>query len=180
MGAKVRYILGAGASYGAVPTVEEMPKRLVQYYGPIDDAMKIIHGYGSYDVNQHKETLLLLKKEFTGLHTELQRSFSFDTLAKFYWATNSAKYSKLKALICLIIQLESEVNANNPRYDAFLAALAIEKGGIKSLENIQIVNWNYDYQFKMSIEKLFGSRRSVNMVQKNLNMTYINGHAVPN
>lgn len=179
MSAKVRYILGAGASYGSIPIVREMPNRVKEYYLTfryLGEFLKA-HSTPGTQLMERAHEMQLWAGRLAGLHSRLVNAFSFDTLAKFYWAQGVAgekKYNELKEAIALIICTEHLVKSHNSRYDAFVAALAIKEKALSRLENVQILNWNYDFQFLLSLRSIDRSIDLPEFVLK-LNHVYLNG-----
>lgn len=162
---KVTYLLGAGASYNALPLVKEM-------HSQIEKMIEYIEGY---DKSFGKETKLTKTSEIVKI---LKDHYSIDTLArKFKLKNDTEKYRRVKNIIaCLIIFMQAEKDPRtfsipvvglkkqkkhlriftkqDNRYDAFLAAFLDEKWYLP--QNINIISWNYDFQFEQALSYYSG------------------------
>ncbi len=149
---KIRYIFGAGASANAIPTVTNFASALEQWEKSFGlYASKVYELEPKYDP-RYLYTLRGWIKEVRNL---TQSTFSIDTLAKMRWfQENKMEYNRIKSVISLVIHLSQFTNTVDERYDAFLASLLTkENGQFVFPENIQLLSWNYDFQFILSFEK---------------------------
>ncbi len=157
---KITYLLGAGASYNALPIVSEIPNKLRE--------MKEYIEQFNFDKTGEHIKLDVLENEIN----LIEKHASIDTLARKYWLKHQKNfihedYLYIKNIItCLIIfcQLESKILNNqshfdklkkenkkyllDPRYDAFFSAIITENYQLPS--NINILSWNYDFQIEKS------------------------------
>jgi hypothetical protein len=180
MSIKVRYILGAGASFGSVPLVSEMPQRVLEYGLTFKYASEffLANSTPNSDLWQKAEMIQKWAGYLLELSGSLKNAFSFHTKAKFLYAKGSKgekDYDKLKKAIALIIISEQLVRPHNNRYDAFLAALAVHSRKFNELENIEILNWNYDFQFWLSAQQI-DQKIQLSDLEKKLNHVYLNGY----
>lgn len=182
MSAKVRYILGAGASYGAIPMVKEMPKRVLEYHYTFKFLSEFLIANSTHGSKKMDRALSMRKWAgvFAELQGKLNTAFSFDTLAKFYWAqghNGEKKYNELKGAISLLIASEHLINPHNPRYDAFIAAVAIQNQSLEKVGNIEVLNWNYDFQFLQSMRSI-KQNITLQEVNKTIQQKYLNGNTL--
>jgi hypothetical protein len=160
---RITYLLGAGASYNALPIVKEIPNQarlMLEYLIKYSNVNKF------NDVRLDKSRHLI---------NQIDKHYSVDTLARKFWLRDkgdftSDDYVRLKNIItCLIIfcqienwevkpglgapvrlgHRESPVFALDTRYDAFFSAIL--KQDLSIPENINLISWNYDFQ----LEKVF-------------------------
>jgi hypothetical protein len=161
MSRRITYILGAGASYNALPVVDEMNDWINSF---IFDIGNIFKGDKDIDINYWKD-----------LVNKIKQHSSIDTYAKkLTLQNNQHQLSDLKNLISsfLLFQqtwgegkshilknsLSNEDVKNNRdsnsldyRYDSLLAGILVnENGKVKIPDNINIISWNYDIQLELS------------------------------
>lgn len=162
---KVTYLLGAGASYNALPLAREIHPHIVNMMHYIDSFEKYIGG----------GTKLTKTWEIVNI---IKEHYSIDTLARKYkLKDDTEKYKRVKNIIaCLIIFLQTETQSTssipvavnlsthqpvrtltkqNNRYDAFLAALLDDEFYLP--KNINIISWNYDFQFEQALSFYSGN-----------------------
>ena len=141
---RIRYILGAGASANAIPTVRDFAGILNLYSAKIN----------SYSREFPK--LATLSNWFNEISKQIQTTFSIDTLAKMYWFRRDLLgYNKIKTVIAVILNLLELDRDCDRRYDAFLSALLQRDGQFLNFpSSIQLVSWNYDFQFASSHRKI--------------------------
>jgi hypothetical protein len=157
---KIVYLFGAGASKNALPLVNEIPGRLNnlierlksselslesdKYFGKSRLLTKTVQNYQSEMIDSLNWLLL-----------ECKRHASVDTLAKkLFIKKERQNLRRLKLALSLFFVCEQTINRPDSRYDSFFAAILNSLS--KLPENIQIVSWNYDYQFEMSYSEYTG------------------------
>lgn len=169
--AKITYLFGAGASAMALPTVNQIPKKL----------REVIIDYEQLLKNAKKEELVIDEIEvikdvihgFSWLEEESKRHASIDTFAKKLFVTN--KWEELinlkifTSLFFSILQIKEKVD---PRYDHFFASII--GNSIKDLpKDISIVSWNYDNQFEIAFKE-YSKHSDVEVQEAFLGMTHKN------
>jgi hypothetical protein len=181
---KITYLLGAGASYNALPIVSEIPAKLKE----MATYMRI------YNLEKFGKELPLtqLWKDIV----EIEKHASIDTLARKYWLlhqenfTNPA-YLRIKQIIsCLLIycQVSKPVLSNqkhvneyitvknrkkyliDPRYESFFSAILTKN--IELPENISILSWNYDFQIEKSFD-FYHQNESIMETGRNIGFDYM-------
>lgn len=176
---KICYLLGAGASYNALPLVNEVPFDLAAFKSYI---INYNNKLGASKFNDLTSQL----SNFQKIINETYEHHSIDTLARKYWLKNENLKANSKsinydwyALIKNIITCwltwrrlkgldsnlqEYDINNKNserlkklkhldPRYDAFFSAIL--DSNLKIPDNIKIVSWNYDLQIEQSFNFYF-------------------------
>jgi hypothetical protein len=160
---RITYLLGAGASYHALPIVQEIQ----------NEAFVMLHYVERYAKHRMQSRATFEKTQ--ELILRVGNHYSVDTLARKYFLKNNGdftteEYRRLKNIItCLIVfcQIEEWTTPSNidkpeilrekrkkvfkldPRYDAFFAAILNTDFSIP--EQFNFVSWNYDFQ----LEKAF-------------------------
>ncbi|MES2381420.1 MAG: hypothetical protein V4538_10300 [Bacteroidota bacterium] len=160
---KITYLLGAGASYNALPIVNELAS-------VADEIIKhLIHYKTSYPNNiknysDFSKTISLIK--------EVAKHHSIDTLARKIWIKNKGsadndEYIRIINLITAILyfkQIEKNILGYDnisikrkspielvidPRYEAFFAAILKDDCSIP--HNFSFISWNYDFQIEKAL-----------------------------
>lgn len=149
---RIRYIFGAGASANAIPTVAKFTEELGRWGAYIEE-----YSTKMRDPIQGKR-LKEISRWFSKTAEHTRQTFSIDTLAKMYWFRKDLlEYNKVKSVISLLINLQELKNPCDQRYDSFLAALMdLKEGDLKFASSVQLVAWNYDFQFASSYKKIMG------------------------
>jgi len=153
-GKNVTYLLGAGASYSALPVLDQIESRMKQLKEKIDD--------GQIEVN-HSE---LITKDLRWILGKSRNYFTVDTLArKFFIQNQHNNLNRLKRGLSAFFVLEQFRNKTNEegnmvdlRYINFLAANTIETDyhyeTIELAKNINVITWNYDIQMELAFKIL--------------------------
>jgi hypothetical protein len=167
---KTTYLLGAGASRGAVPIVQEIPGELKKF------REIFIQKRSEKDepIPDLRKTIKEIEEDFiAGLDLflkEIPRHASIDTYAKKLRITGQSEiYNQLKAVFSAFLiytQLAKEVDS---RYDSFFASI-LDTGPGEFVSDLIILTWNYDFQ----IEKAYSAfsltdSLSVNQAMLNVN-----------
>jgi hypothetical protein len=152
---ELTYLIGAGASANAIPTIKEFKKGLIEFkesiqkYLPTDEQTHL--------TESDKEFLQLgipFTKDIEWLINGCEEHASIDTFArKLYLSKKSNDYSKLKFLLSEFLLFRHITHGIDKRYDTFFATI-LDLGISKELilpNDIKIITWNYDRQFEFSI-----------------------------
>lgn len=103
---------------------------------------------------------------------ELSNAASFDTLAKKYYLTSKIpKVNKMKCLLAIMFihNYYIDKKRTDPRYELFIASLLEKEGSIVSFpQNVNIISWNYDFQFEMALSQ-FTDNGLINEINKLIN-----------
>ena len=93
MGKKITYLLGAGASYNALPIIDELPNILKYFCSIIGDALNYLKAGIKCDYDCTPDELSQLLDDINKLQKELKSHRTIDTLAKkYYLIKNKEKY----------------------------------------------------------------------------------------
>lgn len=190
---KVTYLLGAGASYDAVPIVGEMEHRLFELINtnrifPVSRANKK-EAKSSERITRNLESLSEANKLISRDKVDIQPFYrslewlykgmanhaSVDTFAKKLFlkaneGDNTAKkdLQMLKFTLSAFLTIEQLLNREDLRYDKFFASILGEN--TKDLPpNINIISWNYDLQFEIAYSD-YSNQTSMKNIQNDLNL----------
>lgn len=159
---KVTYLLGAGASAGCIPVVNNMAKDLLNTgsrFGDIffkkpglpDQIAGIFNEIGLYNENV-KEIL----RELEWLSNICNTHYSIDTYAKKLFIKNDeAGYLKLKNSLSLYFTIQQTLAPPDKRYDNFWASIL--NGQFDFPKQLRIISWNYDSQLELSYKNFTSS-----------------------
>ncbi len=164
--ANVTYLLGAGASYNALPVVNEIPDAI---NGVIGELSRRLNGpnldlKNLYSQTDRKTALKNAIENLKELKKGTENHLSIDTYAKMLFLTKNKSYELAKYTISLFFQLYQQckinIDTNNTnqswyrphkildnRYDAFLASILVDSYD-KFPNNINVLSYNYDDQFE--------------------------------
>jgi hypothetical protein len=174
MASKIAYLLGAGASYNALPLADKFAKKLNEFADELNEIKlsSLPSGLFDKDIDPLINAVKWLSDE-GGKHS------SIDTFAKkLYFKRDYPNLKKLKAIISTFLIIEQAKKNVDFRYDSFLATILEKKNGnIKLPEGLKIITWNYDTQ----LEKAFygfceDEENVVNEITLNKNIIRLNGH----
>lgn len=176
MQTSVTYLLGAGASAQALPTVEKLPERLNAIAALIESDWKMsdkeifqVNGDFSYSVIESLAGDLRWLAETSSEHA------SVDTFAKkLYLIKDLPGLKRLKVALTIFFILEEAHKPPDIRYDSFLASLL--QNDLTLPNNLRILSWNYDSQLERAYSKfnqskeIEPSRRNLNHISRNSNI----------
>jgi hypothetical protein len=167
---KTTYLLGAGASRGAVPIVQDIPGELKKFR-----EIFIQNRFGQPEpISNLQKTVIEIEEDFiAGLDLflkEIPRHASIDTYAKKLRITGQSEmYNQLKAVFSAFLiytQLAKEVDS---RYDSFFASI-LNTDAWDFVSDIIILTWNYDFQ----IEKAYSAFSLTDSLSQNQAMLNVN------
>ncbi|HBS04049.1 MAG TPA: hypothetical protein DEA96_03720 [Leptospiraceae bacterium] len=181
MGKKITYLLGAGASAGAVPTVNGLAQFLRHLAAPKDAPRSYLAKYS--EVEDGREA----HGEFPAIRQLIEKSASRDTLEQvsqkllrdieetarlsieFGTPDTYAKYLSLRGLEAPLVDLSGTLdfalslaqahNRVDLRYYQWISALATRDsrtGKVWFPQEVKILSWNYDIQLEMAIGEILG------------------------
>ncbi|MBW8198913.1 hypothetical protein [Flagellimonas abyssi] len=152
--ANITYLVGAGASHGALPVVGEMSEKIIEARELLrnhvsnsnDQPLALAGKQTQYTVHTASAKLM---DDFDWLSKCAMNHASIDTYAKkLYLAGHQQDLRRLKLALCAYFTLAQAGKKIDVRYDTFFASI-IKMSQIMP-ENIKIVTWNYDTQFEMA------------------------------
>ncbi len=149
----ITYLIGAGASFGTLPLVSNLPAELLDFA----DSIPKMSETEPPDQIEKK-----LQEDFHWLGNEAKKQASIDTLARQFSLNGQRNnLNKLKNILTIFFYYKQVCNYPNKRYDLFFSTLLDEN--LKMPENIKVVSWNYDLQFELT----YNNYTCYNDVQKN-------------
>lgn len=147
---KIAYLLGAGASAGAVPVVNGMK----------DGAEELLHRLNVIppDIFSEEGQDVQNAKVMIGELIEIcARSSSVDTYGKILHDSRQIhEFELLKERLILYFSLTEALKGTDRRYENFIAG--VSSMGVMS-SNISIFSWNYDLQLESSMGRFVLSER---------------------
>lgn len=170
---ELTYILGAGASYQAVPIVKTFPSRFMKFLNFIIGLQSEMPGRPEY-TSEIGNNLKKLKEWGLALHDVFKSHQSFDTyFKKLFHTKNQIKIIRAKKLLNLYFiweHLTKEEKQPNTlvdgvfwkqakvdkRYDALIAGLLKPYNSASELySKTNFITWNYDMNLITSIKNYF-------------------------
>jgi len=177
------FYLGAGASYNALPIVNEFPFRLQYFIDYLGESLGIDKG------TSFVQSLIELK-------AQIEQHSTFDVYAKkLFLQKRIEELEKFKFLISVFLTFEQVVKEEEPkftknkspesedekkqwesikrahnrldiRYDSLFALLINQKDGEINLDaNVRFISWNYDIQLELSMLNFYRNEESQNSLQ---------------
>lgn len=146
------YLFGAGASAGALPIINQIPERLTNFITKIKTDQYLLST--TENLPQLNVTLYKAQETFIAdLQWLLEGSLSHasvDTFAKkLYLTQDDWNLKKLKLALSIFFIHEQLTNKPDSRYDTFFASI-LKSYSNNFPKNVQVISWNYDYQFEMA------------------------------
>ena len=155
---KITYLFGAGASRHAVPIVNEIPDRIKKLIEFLEsDHLKLDSNSSFEDLQlpsqkSKRDYQLDLISALKWMMNESQNHASIDTFAKkLFIKKNESELKILKIAMSVFFIFEQSFKKPDFRYDAFYASLL--NNLFEFPDNVQIISWNYDYQFELSFSE---------------------------
>jgi len=165
---EVAYLIGAGASAGCIPIVNNMEAAIELLLKDIQQLTakhhNTIHGDNRMKFVAQAD---YCKGVLTKLQLVCKEYFSIDTYAKKLYLTDKIQFEVLKKELCFYFTLMQIVRPRDKRYDNFFASVINELG--KLPPRIKIISWNYDYQLELSHTQ-FTEEKKLNLSRQMLNM----------
>lgn len=186
----ITYLLGAGASFDALPIVKKIPDRLEFFSNQfrIYDFKKVINN--REEINIACKHLLLFNSpsdqireyekiknfydDIIWLKNESQQHSSIDTFAKKLYLQKDSNLKKLKYLLSCFFLYEQVFNFDK-RYDSFFASILENLSELPN--NMRIISWNYDSQLEIAYGNF--SNTSIETNRERLNIIS-KGNIIPN
>lgn len=156
----ITYLLGAGASYYALPVVNQISDKLQHFENELGTFLDpneqrgkhFINTYGHLNIAGEKSPAIStvlneLKEDVAWLRKENAKHYSIDTLArKLYLKQDFKTLLKLKVILANFFAYLQNMSFDY-RYDSFFASILEEQNNLPP--NIKIASWNYgNFVFK--------------------------------
>jgi len=183
----VTYLLGAGASYDALPIVNQIEERLLRFSkllepsgideinssaffqpnsGNISNKYLSTFKFKSDDFIQKYNLIKKVHSEIIWLYNESKNQSSIDTLAKKLYLQKDYKNLKKLKVIMSCFFYYCQIEKFDKRYDSFFASILEELNSLP--DNIRIVSWNYDSQFEIAFKEF--SKGTISSATNTLNI----------
>lgn len=166
----ILYLLGAGASYYAIPVVTELSRTLLNIQ-ELPQRIELMPGSArSVSIGN------LLSSDFMSdcrwLGENAIRYATVDTFAKrLYLLRQEQELNRLKGTLAIFLLLRQVSFGHDSRYDVFFTTIAQRTDGRPMIpETISIATWNYDNQIPISLWQLFFSTPSVHDIPSLFNV----------
>lgn len=177
----VTYLFGAGASCNKLPMVSNMPQRMSDLIGELDERIykNFIAKSQNIRLIQIKESVKKFKNNLSNLKDAAQLHSSIDTYFKKLWLTNNMTtyYHYKNTYIHYLLLEEMFSGLSDIRYDTFISALLEKKEEkIKLIKPINFMTWNYDMQFEKAM--LQYSSYNEQELEKLFNIKKLNGSLI--
>jgi len=184
----ITYLLGAGASCKALPTVKGIPKALNDFandFNPGDNLATIkaddfynenrdnianlfLNEFKDNDANLDKyfKKIKALHNDILWLKSESENHTSIDTFAKkLYLRNDFSNLKKLKIILsCFFLYLQTK--DFDKRYDSYFASVLEDLFNLPG--NLKILSWNYDSQLEIGFCKF--SNQTIDAAKRTLNL----------
>lgn len=176
------YILGAGASYNALPLVKDFAADMKKFAQSLESYQPYPENRGTKTWGGDREGLVSALK---WLVQEASHHASIDTFAKkLFFRRDNASLKKLKATLSTYLAIRQARQHVDFRYDSFLASVleSDELGSISLPKQLRIVTWNYDIQLERAFYGFCNDEKMVTeQISFNESMVYrVNGRCATN
>lgn len=167
----VTYLLGAGASAEVVPVVSDIQKKLAEFRGDIERTQRptesTLRNMDLGSSNFHEIRNLFIK-DLEWLSGSLNNYASFDTMAKtFFLSAREQELFRLKVLLSLWFNF-LQTHSRDKRYNSFFASVLTTSWN-ELPPSINVLSWNYDFQFELAYSE-FSKQRTIRENQQKLNV----------
>ncbi|MCD6013764.1 MAG: hypothetical protein K0Q79_3626 [Flavipsychrobacter sp.] len=175
---KVTYLLGAGASAGTYPVVDDMANAIGHIARQLNGIVNTERGKTDRN-NELMEQFEIARKDMVALQEGCEGHLSIDTyLRKLFLSARDKsdlhKYHQAKSSIVLFFELYRYYSKTiDKRYDAFLAAL-LKEGDLTMPDSMNIVSWNYDYEIERAYKNYDNRLLDIDQAFNVLNISYKN------
>jgi hypothetical protein len=146
---KVVYLLGAGASYNALPTALTYSKALRQF-------AHLLISHTNSNPGIYRDTISEIAIRVNWLAGEAEKNNSVDSFAKYCYLKNRSEFLEVKKLLsCYFVYEQFIENKRDSRYNHFITDLILpgQNSGYLVRPNISILNWNYDFQVQLACDR---------------------------
>lgn len=194
--ANVTYLLGAGASYNALPVVDEITDQISILIGVLElikngqSPQNVNGNYNIFNISSNSATRQIVEiaiNDLKKLRNGCMNHLSIDTYLKMLFLTRNNLYERMKATIVLFFCLYQELRlyisyynnvlvkkeAIDKRYDAFFAAI-LQSSFDQFPNKIKILSWNYDNQFERTYHRYLQNADSSSTTDELLNIYHRN------
>jgi hypothetical protein len=161
--AEITYLLGAGASCGALPVVSDMENKITLTIDWLNDMR-----YNFNVLQESRFQKIINDLGFLRDNCDTKKNFSIDTYAKKLKLSGEDKtYNRVRNALSLYFTIEQKHYSPDIRYDNFWASIL--KSKLELPNNIRVLSWNYDFQLELTYQgflktnSLKESRKALNV-----------------
>jgi hypothetical protein len=149
----VTYLLGAGASIGAIPILNKLPESICKFINEISKRDLRLQDYEfGYKIAPFKTQQKLIT-DLCWIVEETDSKRTIDQLAKYLFDNEEfEKLNRLKLALTVYFICQQLQNPYDCRYQVFLESI-LKRPDNSFPNNVKILTWNYDFQ----LEKCFGT-----------------------
>ncbi|PWS33865.1 hypothetical protein [Pedobacter paludis] len=162
--AEVAYLLGAGASAGALPIVSQMANEIIEDQTVISNYLK------RSDAVDANPLLVFLEDRLAELVKACDEHSSVDTYAKKLYHTDQQEFQKLKITLSFYFTARQIIKQLDKRYDNFFASIL--QAGNRLPKKIKVLSWNYDFQLEASFQNFIGGNLDNSKERLNMFSSY--------
>ena len=153
------YLFGAGASAYNMPTIIDVPKRILlakefidKHYSFRDEERIVVQKGVEVPKEAIKSTIV---NELTHLANQAGQQATIDTYAKtLFLQGRQADFDKLRFFLALYFCIEQKMSGTDLRYQNFMVSL-LSQGSLRFPRQIKFLSWNYDLQMEAAFEAIF-------------------------
>jgi len=169
----ITFLFGAGASKEALPITKEIPERLNEIIKRVESNELMLSNDDYFkNNNQYPKRRIqgFLIEDMKWLLEQSSRHASIDTFAKkLYLTRKNEELLRLKNAFSCYLILEQAKPKTDSRYDVFYASI-LKTTSFSFPKNINVVSWNYDFQFEKAYseysnsDELYHNQSSLNVI----------------
>ncbi len=150
---RVTYLLGAGASADALPTIKDMGNEVKAIIARLLVANDEFSKENNPAATERIKTAIY---DLRILADACENHTSIDTYARMLYVNKQdAKYKKIKNIIILFFELYYYYHRKiDKRYDSFFAHY-LNREHPRFPKHVNVISWNYDYEFEKAFSKYY-------------------------
>lgn len=169
---KITYLLGAGASFNALPIVSDIPLSLINIKHTLANSKLDLSPTEKFNVESvytKKQIKDFFLQDLQWLIEESMNHASIDTYAKkLYLKKQFTELHRLKVAFSAYLTLAQSIQPADNRYDSFYASI-LSDSCYTLPQNVRVLSWNYDLQLEKAYSE-YSDDKSVSQNQKHLNI----------
>ncbi|MBS4027702.1 MAG: SIR2 family protein [Ignavibacteriales bacterium] len=156
----ITYLLGAGASYNALPVSQNMQSKIKEFICWIEQFEVDNTPFSPQDsiLITKREAQLKFVKDLNWLSSNIDPFKPIDQFASKLYEKNERDFQKLKATLSCYFLLEQARNDRkniDERYRYFFAEFRNNNMLDKLPHRVKIISWNYDLQFEKALLEFY-------------------------
>ncbi len=171
--ANVTYLLGAGASYDALPVVEKFEEEIGNVMSELRTRIVNRYPFGDASTTLSPEVRTALD-DLSFLLKGCKEHSSVDTFARKFYLTKDGDGGgrRVKLSIILFFELYYELFKKvDKRYDSFLSSI-LNVDIPRLPDHIKVISWNYDYEMERAFNKYISNSASIDDAYSEMNVQH--------